>query len=54
MTTVELRNKQILCMLGVKEEDYTEEELKTILQIGQIVYNLKEMENIFKYYSIEK
>ena len=47
MTTVELRRKQILCMLGVKEEDYTEEELEAILSIGKIVYNLKEMENIF-------
>lgn len=48
MTTVELRRKQILCMLGVKEEDYTKEELETIIQIGKIVYNLKEMENLFK------
>lgn len=48
MTTVELRKKQILCMLGVKEEDYTKEELETILQVGQIVYNLKEMDYILK------
>ena len=48
MTTIELRNKQILCMLGVKEEDYTKEELETILDIGEIIYNLQEMENLLK------
>ena len=49
MTTVELRKKQILCMLGVKEE-----ELETILSIGKIVYNLKEMENIFNHCNKDK
>lgn len=48
MTTVELRRKQILCMLGVKEEDYTEETLQAILAIGSILYNLREMQNIFR------
>lgn len=48
MTTVELRRKQILCMLGVKEEDYTEETLQVILAIGSILYNLREMQNIFR------
>lgn len=45
MTTIELRNKQILCMLRVNEDEYSEEELKTILQIGKIVYNLKDMQH---------
>ena len=48
MTTVELRRKQILCMLDVKEEDYTEETLQDILAIGNILYNLREMQNIFR------
>ena len=48
MTTVELRRKQILCMLGAKEEDYTEETLQDILAIGSILYNLREMQNIFR------
>lgn len=48
MTTVELRRKQILCMLGVKEEDYSEETLEIIIAIGSIAYNLKEMNNILR------
>ena len=48
MTTVELRKKQILCMLRVKEEDYTPEEIETILSIGQIVYNIREIENAMR------